>query len=118
MLLLTVLTTGAVALTVSIHLALSGIGELDMGFAGTRSRKAFALAEGCLEEALLSLARDTSYAGGSHRFSEGSCAIAVQGDGAQRAIVARGTVDRWVRKVEAQVDISTPRVTLLDWRER
>lgn len=117
MLLLTVLITGAVALTVSIHLALRGIGELDMGFGGSQAQKAFAIAEGCLEEALFTLSRDPSYTGGELRFSEGACAIEVRGDGAERAVLVRGAIDRWVRKVEAKVDISTPSVTLLDWKE-
>lgn len=117
MLLLTVLITGAVALTVSIHLALRGIGELDMGFAGSQSQKVFALTEGCLEEALFALSRDPSYGGGELRFGEGACRIEVRGNGAEREMLVRGAIDRWVRKVEVEVDISTPSVTLLDWRE-
>lgn len=117
MLLLTVLITGAVALTVSIHLALRGVGELDMGFAGSQTQRAFAIAEGCLEEALLSLSQDPSYAGGDLRLGAGSCTIEVQGEGGERTVVVRAVLDRWIRKVQVHVDISTPSITFLEWRE-
>lgn len=117
MLLLTILITGAVALTVSIHLALRGIGELDMGFAGSQSQKALSIAEGCLEEALFALSRDPSYAGSELNLGEGSCVIEVTGDGAERQVTARARVDRWVRSVQARVDLSTPSITLREWRE-
>src|SRR3989344_3195474 len=78
MLLLTVLVCGAVALGISMNLAMRSIGELDMGFAGKQSLEALAVADGCVEEALLRLWEDIDYAGGTLDLGDGSCAITVQ----------------------------------------
>lgn len=117
MLLLTVMITGAVALTVSLHLALRGMHELDMGFAASQSLETLALAEGCREETLLTLLRDAHYTGGTLSLSDGTCVITVTGEGAERTIAITATIDRWTRRLLARIAVSGPRLRLLEWRE-
>ena len=117
MLLLTVMITGAVALTVSLHLAFRGIHELDMGFAGSQALESLALAEGCREEALLQLIRDSRYKGGTLAFGDGTCSITVTEEGSEATIAITATIDRWTRHLVARVALSGPRIRLLQWRE-
>jgi len=115
MLLTTVLIMGAAALTISLSLALRGIGELDMGFSENQSKETLALADGCVQEALLRLSRNAGYAGGVVSVEDGSCTITVTSAGTQRTISVNATIDRWTRKITARVDIAS--MTLIDWKQ-
>ena len=117
MLLLTVMITGAVALTISLHLAFRGMHELDMGFAASQSLEALALAEGCREEALLEILRDPHYEGGTFSLGDGICVITVTGEGTERTIAVTATIERWTRRLLAHIALSGPRIRLLEWRE-
>jgi hypothetical protein len=117
MLLLTVMITGTVALTISLHLAFRGMHELDMGFAASQSLESLALAEGCREEALLQLIRDPHYTGGTLALGDGTCVIAVTEEGSEATIAITATIDRWTRHLMARVALSGPRIRLLEWSE-
>ena len=117
MLLLTVMITGAVALTISLHLAFRGMHELDMGFAASQALETLALAEGCREETLLALLRDPHHAGGTLSLGDGACVITVTGEGTERTLAIAATIDRWTRHLTARIAVSGPRLRLLEWRE-
>lgn len=117
MLLLTVLITGAVALAVSLQMALQSIGELDMGFAGSQAQRALALAEGCAGEALRRLRQDSSYAGGEMPLGGGFCTIAVSQEGTGQVIDVAATLDRWTRKVRVQIDLHHARMIPVVWEQ-
>ena len=117
MMLMTVLVAGAVALTVGLSLALRGIGELDMGIAESQSLETFAIAEGCIDEALLRLSHDVSYMGESLSLGDGDCTISVTIDGSERIINVTATMKRWTRKIKVRVDLAGPQVTILEWQQ-
>ena len=77
MLLITVLLTSAIALVVSLSIALQGLQELSMGRAEPKSAEVLGIADGCMEEALLRLSRSSAYTGGLLTFGNGTCVITV-----------------------------------------
>ena len=117
MMLMTVLVAGAVALTIGLSVALRGIGELDMGIAGSQTLKTFGIAEGCIEEALFQLSHDASYEGGLLSLGDGDCTIDVTSEGSERIINVTATMKRWTRKIEVRVDLAGPQVTILEWQQ-
>lgn len=117
MLLITVLICGTVALGISINVALRGISELDMSFAGSQSRKALAIADSCAEEALLRLQEDATYGGGVLGIGDGSCTIITRSDDAERIIDIAATVDRWTRRARVRVNVTGARLRILSWEQ-
>lgn len=119
MLLMTVLVAGAVALTIGLSVALRGIGELDMGFSGNQSLETLAVADGCVQEALLRLSRDSNYAGTTDlSVGEGKCDIAVSGISDDRTVAVDAELDRWTRSVILQIDLSTSPITIVEWSQQ
>jgi hypothetical protein len=115
MLLTTVLIMGATALTISLSIALRSIGELDMGFAGNQSQEVFAAADGCMEDALRHLWADYSYTGATLTIDDTLCTITVTSVGTRRTVNVTGVLDRWTRRLTAEVDLTGTGVTLREW---
>lgn len=120
------LTTAVIIFFVTLALALSvqfaGIGELQTGFQNNLSSQGFSLADGCLEEAMLRLRRDSAYTGGTLNVGDDSCTIVVTGAGGTRTITSTATINSVVvREIEAEISISaTPTgnlVTITSWEE-
>ena len=116
MLLITVLIIGSVSLFVSLGVAIRGITELDMGLAEHQSMEALAIADGCIQESLLRLSRDSGYTGGTYTIADGSCTISVSGAGSERIIDVSATVNRWTRRLQANVSLAGG-VELLYWEQ-
>ncbi len=118
MLLMTVLIAGAVALTIGLSIALRGIGELDMGFSENQTLETLAIADGCAQEALLRLSRDSDYLGATGlTVGEGACNITVSGSGDERTVSVDATLDRWSRNVTMELDLSTSPITIVGWSQ-
>lgn len=117
MLLITVLIVGAVVLMISLGVTLRSIGELSMGLAENRSQETLAIADGCLQETLLRLARNGAYAGGAMTVGGGNCTMTVTTAGLQQTIAVTATLGRWTRKLQAQVNVAGGRVVLLEWKQ-
>jgi hypothetical protein len=117
MLLITVLIVGAVALTIGLSVALRGIGELDMGFAGNRSLEALSIADGCMEEAMIRLWSDYSYTGATLTVGDGTCSITVVNSGTGRTITVSATINKWTRQIRSQVDIGSPKIGVVEWEQ-
>lgn len=114
--LILVLVVGAVSILIGTTLATRGIGFLSIGNADVMSRKVLALADGCAEDALLQLRNDRQYAGGALPRSEGTCLISITGTQENRLLTITATISRWSRVLLVTVNLSTPRITILDWR--
>lgn len=117
MLLITVLIAGAVALTISLNVAMQGIGELSMGLAENQSQETLAVADGCLQESLLRLSRNSGFAGGAMTIGDGNCMVTVTSSGFERTIAVTAALGRWTRKIQARVNLTGSRVVLLEWKQ-
>ncbi len=105
------------ALILALNVQFLGIGELLIGFGDSRSEQAFQAADSCVDEALLRLKRDNSYAGGSLSVGGGSCTITVSGAGATRTIDVLSTVGSASRGISVDVSLSGFVISIDDWDE-
>jgi len=62
--LFTVIVIGSAGLLMAYGAVMLGIGELELGYTASRGAEAFALADGCVDEALERLRVNESYSGG------------------------------------------------------
>ena len=106
MALVTILVITTVALILATSASILGIGELQMGFNNKQSIESLAVADACLDEALIRLRRDNSYSSGSLNVGDNSCTITVAPSGNLRTITVESDVNDVVKKIEAQVDVS------------
>ncbi|MBI3332125.1 hypothetical protein HYZ99_04165 [Candidatus Peregrinibacteria bacterium] len=117
MLLVTVLIVGSIALLTSISVALRGMHELSMAQGIRKSMELTAIADGCMEEAMLRLSRSSSYAGGTLAVGGGSCTIVVSGTGSLRTIAVDAAIGRWAKELTTQATLEAGAPDILFWTE-
>lgn len=111
-----------VALTLAMSVQFLGLGELQHGFTSNLGEQAFAIGDGCADEALQRLRYSSAYAGGTVTHGDDACTIAVSGSGGTRQVDVVATVNGIiVRSVRAQValTVASPRntVSVTSWEE-
>lgn len=115
-----VLVIGAIGVTLAISLLWGGAGNLKTAMVFTASRQARALADACAEYALSELRQSTSYTGSETLLlGNGTCEVgAIGGSGnTNRTVQTTGTVGAVVRRVEVEVAVVSPTMTLTSWQE-
>ncbi len=110
-------------LTLAIGIQFAGLGELQAGFQGNLSAQGFSIADGCLEEALLRLRRDSTYTGGTLSIGDDYCTITVTGSGGTRTISSTATINNLInREIEVEVSLTATStgniVTITNWEEK
>ncbi len=108
----------AVSLIVVSTTALIGVDNLSIGFSQQASSDMILSAESCVEEAMVRLRRDSSYAGGSLVVGDATCTIAVTGTPCGACTIdveAQG--DGYVRNIQASVFVSGGVVDLVSVKE-
>ena len=75
------LVISAVVVTIGITLSLLSISEAQMGLSEKRGHYTLYLAEGCMEDALLSSFYSSVYNGGTKVYPEGSCTTTIVKNG-------------------------------------
>ena len=103
-----------VVLFIGVSVSLSGISELQMGFAGNQSTKAFNFAEACIESSLEKLRINWKDNESSLKFDDGACRVKTQVSGNSATIISSGQVDNYTRVVQAEIDSS---LKVISWRE-
>ena len=118
-LLMVVIIISAASLLMVLGSAMLGIGAADGSYTNAKGGEAFALAEGCMEDALERLRIDIAYAGGNLTPATGSCTITVSGTGMNRTIIVLGTVKSYNKKIQSTVVLSPSNrsLTLVSWQE-
>jgi len=108
---LVIVMISAVALVMAYTASILGLGEIEMGFDSHKGNEAFAVADGCVEQALRRLRLDTNYTGETLSFAENSCIISVSGAGSSRTIYTTSTVGDYSKKIEADISFTQDPVT-------
>ena len=116
--LLTIVIIGAAGLIMAYSASILALGDLEMGFDSQKGSQAFALADGCVEEAMRRLRLDNSYSGGSLSVGDNSCIIGIDTSGSDRTINVTSTVDIYHKVIEANVTVSDSSVVLNNWQEK
>jgi hypothetical protein len=115
--LLTIVIVAAATLIMAYSSSLLGLGELELGHTSQKGEEAFAVADGCMEEALRRIRVNTSYTGGSLNVSNGSCTITVTGSGPY-TITVTGTVGDYNKKIATGVSVASRVLTINSWEEK
>lgn len=117
-LLITVLIVGTVALVVGMGLILRVIGELDIARTSNEAQQSLATADSCLQEVLLGLWGDKTYAreGKILVFDRGECTVSMERDKEGRSISLTARVGGLTRRIQAVVDPDQPQLRLLKWQ--
>jgi hypothetical protein len=120
--LLTIVIVSGATLVAAFGATLAGLGELESGFVSQRGGAAQAYAEGCLEETLYRLKRDTGFNGMSTVGTYGACEVSVTGSGLSRTITVDASVDEGEYHAYLTVNVALenvlyPHITITDWIE-
>ncbi len=118
-LLLLVLIVASISTTAVLSLSTINVNALKTSRVIEKYNQAKALADGCIELALQEI-RDSETTSGTDTFSldEGSCEYTISNSGGEsRDIIATGTVDEVVRKVEVSIGTINPQITIDSWQE-
>lgn len=120
--LLTVLIISAAVLIMAVGASFLGLNELNMGYTFQKGGEAMALADGCLEEALLRLKRDNNYGISAGdiplTLGQGSCIINITDLGfGQRRIQVQGKAGDFYKNIQAEASVNQEAVNITLWQE-
>lgn len=119
---ITVVIIGAATLLIAATASYLGLAQLEAGFASSKGIEASAVADGCMDEALYRIRRDTSYglltSPISLSLGNGSCIINVVDLGSnQRRITVASTVSNYSKKIEEVITLTGSVITVNSWSE-
>lgn len=108
----------AVALLIVSSTALTGVDDLEIGYAQQASTHALLAAQSCAEEAMLRLSRDNTYSGGTLAVGESTCTISVTGTPCGACTVhVDSTRESFTRSIDVGVTITGTQVDITSWEE-
>jgi len=119
-LLLSLLVVGAIGISISIGILLVGVGSSQNGIVIEQGLQARMLSHTCAEYALDELRKDDSYSGNETlSFTEGDCEVRpVLGTGnTNRTVQTIGTTGQANGRVEVEISVVSPEVTISSWKE-
>ncbi len=117
--LITVLVMGAISVSVTMTIVMTGIISTKDSLSVVQSRQANFLANACAEDALQEIRNDTLYVGTVQiNLGSGSCTYTVTNNGGEsRTIASSGTVGTIIRKSKIQIDAINPKINITSWQE-
>lgn len=106
----------AVILGIIVTVAQLGIGEGQVSLALSKGEDTLHFVEGCMEDTLLKIRSNASYAGGTIAHPEGTCSITVSQVGSTYTVTATTTTTSYKRTVQAVATRGTA-LSLTSWKE-
>lgn len=119
--LLAIIIISAASLIMVLNASSLGLGELDLGYTASEGGTAFYVADGCMEEALERIRKDTSYGLSgtiSLTVSNGSCTIDISDSGDDRTVTVLGTSSDFNKKIEVGLTLAGNVITINNWEEK
>ena len=114
---ITLLVLSAIILLAGVTLALLSISQAQQSLAAEKGEAAYSLAEGCMEDALLSSFFDENYAGGTKSTPEGSCLISVSKVAENWVLISTATIDSsYKRRIRVNILRGTD-LQVLSWQQ-
>ena len=114
--LVAILMITAAALAIALAVATMASSEVNISQAARQSAKARMLAEGCLEDALMRLARTNNAQPPTFTSAEGNCTINIAGS-APYEITSTGQAGRAFSKIKATVSVNNEILSIEKWEE-
>ncbi len=107
----------AVVLGIMVTVAQLGIGEGQVSLALSKGEDTLYFVEGCMEDALLKIRSNASYAGGTITRPEGTCSITVSTVGQTYTVTASTTATSYKRTVQA-ITVRSTFLGQIVWNEQ
>jgi len=107
---------GTVLVTIALALGLISINATQTGFYQDYSNRVFFNLDGCSEEALVRVDRNSNYTGGTVVINNTTCTITVSGSNTTRTINVSAVNGDYTRALQMNVTIF-PNFTLDSWQE-
>ncbi len=108
----------AVSIVIVSTTALIGVDNLTIGFSQQASSDTILSAQSCIEEAMVRLSRDNTYAGGSLTVGDADCTIVVTGTPCGSCTVDVEAVGyTFTRNIRASVSVAGSTVGITSWQE-
>lgn len=114
--LVSMLTISAVVLSITLTVVYLSIGQGQSGLALSKGEDQLTFVEGCMEDALLKIRANASYAGGSITRPEGTCTITVSQAGSEYTVTSTVTNTNYKRTIQAVVTRGAT-ITITSWKE-
>lgn len=118
-----VIVLGGVLVALATTVTYLSIGEAQTGLAHLKGNENLSFAEGCMEDAMLKIRSDSSYAGGTigRPGTEGTCSIAIVSKTGSSPVTwtvnATSTATAYKRTVRAVFNRAATGITLVSWSE-
>ncbi len=106
----------AVILTISVGAVFMGVSSRMDAYHLLSSERVFVKTEGCAEEALIRLHRDSDYSGGNYEIDGVSCTVEVSGAGETRTVTIAGSGENFRHSFQIGVHMD-PAFGILSWIE-
>lgn len=110
---LSVLIISSVISVVVISTGLSSLTNLNKNSTDLKETKVKQFTQGCIQEALIQVNRDSKFTSSTFNFSNGTCKISVSGTGNTKTISATGTVSNYHANLQAEVELDP--FKLVNW---
>ncbi len=108
----------AIAVLVVTTTTFIGLDDLDIGYSSQVGSHAIISAESCVEETLLRLTRNQSYAGGNLSVGNAQCTTTVTGTPCGSCIIDVTSVENgFTRKLQVDVTLTGPSANITQWKE-
>ena len=114
--LVAILMITAAALAIGLAVATLGLSEVKIATGSKDAQGAYTLAETCLENTLMRMARTDTSVPPAFNLDSGNCTIEINGS-ASYTITSTGRVGRAFRKIRATVSINNEVLNIESWGE-
>jgi hypothetical protein len=114
------LVVTSVALVTVLSVSFLGIGEVKSSLDTKKSIETRAIAESCVEEALLRTKGDQSFLSGSMSVGEGTCTISITADGSDKIIYVSAEIGDpagYVKRIRVVVKQFGTGIVIAEWEE-
>jgi hypothetical protein len=112
---LAVIIISAVISTILVSISLGTVTLLEKSDTVLRGEQTRYYVEGCMQEALIQLSMDTSYAGGTLNLGGSTCMVMVNAVGNSATITVEGSNNDYYRQISADVTLKPFTLNLWDY---
>lgn len=113
----TVLILLVVVVSIVTTVSLLSIGETQSAFAVVKGESSLQFTEGCVEDVLLRVRSDESYASGTLSYPDGLCTVDISREGDVWTLNVRSNAVDYVRNIRVVFIRAVTGVTLISWKE-
>ena len=113
----TVLIISVVVVAISMTVFLTSINESQSSFSVVNGEQSLQFAEGCMEDVMLHVHDDASYAASDMAYPEGVCRVSASRNGTVWTVETYADANEYSRHVRVSFDRTLTEIVVLSWTE-